>query len=107
MTRQPFTTYRDNTGVTSVNPLVKVNTNGYPFLSVLRGTGKDSCENIMFSIKASAKLYADLPEGVTSPQGVKITSEGLYVVETINAKGEARTKLSFEGDSNYIDAEDF
>tara|TARA_R110000822_G_scaffold82509_7_gene195165 strand:+ start:255 stop:578 length:324 start_codon:yes stop_codon:yes gene_type:complete len=107
MTRQPFTTYRDNTGVTSVNPLVRVNANGYPFLSVLRGTGDDSCENILFSIKASAKLYADLPEGVTSPLGVKISSKGLYIVQTINAKGEARTKLSFEGDSNYIDASEF
>jgi len=97
MTRQPFKQYASSTGVTSVNPVVRVNTNNYPFITVLRGTGDDSAENIYFSIKASSQVV----------EGQKITSEGLYVVETVNVKGEARTKLSFESDSPYIDASEF
>jgi hypothetical protein len=107
MTRQPFSSYATGTGITSVNPSIRVNANGYPFITVLRGTGDDSAENIYFSIKASAKLYADLPEDVKTPVGIKITSSGLFVVSTANVSGEARTKLSFEGDSGYIDASDF
>jgi len=97
MTRTPFAAYATSSGITSVNPTVRVNTNDYPFITVLRGSGDDSAENLYFSIKASGHVA----------KGQKITSEGLYVVETINAKGESRTKLSFEGDSNYIDASEF
>ena len=98
MDRQSLKDYCSAQGVTAINPVVRVNTNNYPFLTVLRGEGDDSAENIYFSKKAASK--------VAEGQDIKAQLPDLYVVETLNASGESRTKLSFNGDGAYVAVED-
>lgn len=81
-------------GITALCKSVRENTNKYPFITVLRG---NEAENLYFSIKASAQ--------VTAGQDISSIAKDLYVVRDItNADGESRIKLSFEGNSNYVDA---
>lgn len=68
---------------------VRVNTNGYPFVTVLRGS---DAENVYFSKNASEKV----DEGTT----IKSIAKDLFVVSCTNAAGEDRIKLSFSGE-NY------
>jgi hypothetical protein len=94
MERQSLKSYVQSTEITSICKSVRENTNGYPFITVLRGS---DAENIYFSIKASAQ--------VTAGQDITTIAKDLYVVTDIqNEAGESRTKLSFEGNSNYVDA---
>jgi hypothetical protein len=94
MERTTFKSYCASTGVTAVSP-VRQNVNGYPFVTVLRGA---EAENVYFSIKASA----DVVEGTD----IKSIASDLFIAHTINAAGEPRTKLSFRGDSIYVDIAD-
>lgn len=95
MNRQTFKAYCGDTGVTAVNPVVRVNTNNYPFITILRG---EEAENIYFSKKASALVDAG--------QDIKSLLKDLYLVETTNASGDIRLKLSFRGDSQYVDIDE-
>lgn len=95
MNRQSLKSYCTGTGVTAINPLVRTNANGYPFITILRG---DVAENLYFSKKASAEVDLGMDIKAQLPE--------LYVVETINAAGESRTKLSFRGESSYVDVAD-
>lgn len=94
MERSTFKSFIAAQGITAVAPAIRQNTNGYPFITVLRGSGPESAENIYFSVKASAE--------VSEGQAVKSIAKDLYVVNTLNAAGEARTKLSFAGESSYL-----
>jgi hypothetical protein len=96
MARISFASYCTNTGVTTVCPSVRENTNGYPFITVLRG---NVAENIYFGIDASSE--------VSLGQDTKSIAKNLFVVDTINAGGESRTKLSFKNaDNAYYDIND-
>ena len=85
MTYRTFRQYCIESGVTSIAKSIKSNTNGYPFITVLRN---DKAENIYFSKSASAE--------VTEGLATKSIANSLYVADTINGEGEARTKLSFK-----------
>ena len=91
---QTFAEFCKENGVTSVHGAVRVNTNNYPFITVLRG---NDAENIYFSKNASNEVS----------EGSDVTSiaKQLFVTETVNAAGESRTKLSFNK-GNYIDIAD-
>ena len=92
MERTTLSQWCQDTGVTAIAKAVRENSNGYPFLTVLRGS---SAENIYFSKAASQK--------VASGEETTPLLEELFVVHTQNALGEPRVKLSFGGESSYID----
>lgn len=94
MERSTLQSFMVAQGITAVAPTIRQNTNGYPFITVLRGSGPDSAENIYFSIKASAE--------VAEGQALKSIAKDLYVVDTLNKAGESRTKLCFAGESSYL-----
>jgi hypothetical protein len=94
MTRTSFKSFCASTGVTAVSP-VRSNTNGYPFVTILRG---NEAENLYFSINASS----DVSDG----QDIKSIANDLFVTDTINATGEPRQKLSFRGNSAYTNIDD-
>jgi len=93
-TMKTFAEFCQENGVTAVHGAVRVNTNNYPFITVLRG---NDAENIYFSKNASNEVS----------EGSDVTSiaKQLFVTETVNAAGESRTKLSFNK-GNYIDIAD-
>lgn len=95
MNRQSLKSYVANTGVTDINPFVRTNENNYPFITILRD---GEAENIYFSKKAASQVDAGMD--------IRDQLKEMYVVETINASGESRTKLSFRGDSQYVDVAD-
>ena len=90
--RVSFKAFCQAEGITSIHKTIRVNTNGYPFVTVLRG---DVAENIYFSKKASAE--------VSEGEVVKSIANTLFVNTAVNSNGESRTKLSFAGNSSYED----
>ena len=95
ITRVTFKAFCFAEGITAIHKSIRVNTNGYPFITVLRGA---DAENIYFSKKASAE--------VAEGQSVKSIASQLYVNVAVNQQGESRTKLSFAGNSTYEDIDD-
>lgn len=93
MEYKTFKQYCIDTKVTSIAKSVRVNTNTYGFITVLRG---NTAENIYFSKNANAEVA----EGMN----VKSIANSLFVANTINGDGEARTKLSFK--NSYESMED-
>ena len=93
MEYKTFKQYCIDTKVTSIAKVVKVNANNYAFITVLRG---NVAENIYFSKNANAEVV----EGMD----VKSIANSLFVANTINGDGEARTKLSFK--NSYESMED-
>ena len=93
MEYKTFKQYCIDTKVTSIAKSVRVNANNYAFVTVLRGI---LAENIYFSKNANAEVA----EGLAT----KSIANSLYVADTINGKGEARTKLSFK--NSYESMED-
>ena len=87
--------YCKTTGVTAINNSINTSVKGYPFVTLLRGNEAD---NIWFSKNASAR--------VAKGDNFKAIASELYVVETANADGEVRMKLSFNN-SSYSDLADF
>lgn len=87
-------TFAKTSGITAVAKTVRINTNGYPFLTMLRG---NDAENLYFSKSAAALVT----EGTVT---ASIAKE-LFVVDAKNAAGETRTKLTFNN-SNYADIDD-
>ena len=92
MTRETFKSWCKLNGVTSINKEIRTNTNGYPFITILRD--KDA-ENIYFGRKSAAKVELG--------DSVKAIANDLYVTIAVNADGQPRTKLSFDGVSSYED----
>ena len=95
MTRETFKSWCKSNGVTSINKEIRTNTNGYPFITILRG---NISENLYFGRKSAAK--------VEKGDAVKSIANELYVTIAVNADGQPRTKLSFSGESNYDSLED-
>ena len=95
ITRVTFKAFCAAERVTAIHKVIRINTNGYPFVTVLRGS---DAENIYFSKKAAAE--------VAEGQSVKSIASQLYVNVATNASGESRTKLSFAGNSTYEDIDD-
>lgn len=94
MTYKTFKQYCIDTKVVSIAKSVRVNANGYPYITILR---EDSiAENIYFSKLASAEIA----EGMA----VKSIANSLFVANTINGDGEARTKLSFKNSYEDMDS---
>lgn len=84
-------------GFTQIAKAVRENTNGYPFITFISADNK--AENVYFSINAAETVAA----------GEIVTAEmlqSLQVVETQNAQGEQRTKLSLKGESARFDLAD-
>jgi hypothetical protein len=83
-------------GIVGVNPIVKLNVNGYPFITFLTGErdseGKAIVQNVWFSKEASSRVA----------EGVDISAElkNMSVVETTNEAGELRLKLAYV---KYVD----
>ena len=93
--RTSFKDFCKAEGVTAIHNAVRVNQNGYFYITVLRGS---VAENIYFSKKASAEVS----EGVS----VKSIAYLLFTNSAVNAQGETRIKLSFAGNSSYLDIDD-
>jgi len=83
-------------GFTAINPKVRVNANGYPFLTLVKPDGKGGsvAENIYFS-----KGSADTALGMETIDAE--TRGNLLVCEVTNEAGEKRLKLAFQGESSY------
>ena len=90
-----FKSYCQQTGVTSIHKTIRTNSNGYPFITVLRGS---VAENVYLSKASGAK--------VAEGSSVKDIAKDLFVTIAPNADGESRTKLFFAGDSSYEAMED-
>jgi hypothetical protein len=80
--------------ITQVNPVVDTNVNGYPFITLINADNK--AENIYFSKRASSSY----PKGTPIAKGFFAE---LQFVESVNANGETRIKLSLKG-GNRLDA---
>jgi hypothetical protein len=90
-------------GIIKVSP-VRINVNGYPFVTFLQETkgddGKNLAENVYFSKAAAEKVE----EG---DEASVIKELGLKVLELEYSNGETRLKLSMEGDGGeYSSIED-
>lgn len=77
----------------AINPTVRVNTNGFPYLTVIDKKGE--AENIYFS-KASGQQ-------VSEGENILGRIKDISIAEVENAAGEVRTKLTF---SKYVDLAD-
>ena len=80
--------------ISQVNPVVDVNVNGYPFITLINANNE--AQNIYFSKKASTSYSKGTPI-------VKGFFDELQFVESVNADGETRIKLSLKG-GNRLDA---
>lgn len=92
----PVRVWAQAAGFTAVNPIVRKNTNGYPFLTFVKpdGKGGSTGENVYFSKKSAAVAIGH--------EEIDAEMRGdLLVVETLNEKGEPRLKLAFKGESDY------
>ncbi len=90
-------------GIIKASP-VRVNANGYPFITFLQETkgadGKNIAENVYFSKAAAAKVEEGDEASVCKYLGLK-------VLELEYSNGETRLKLSLEGDGGeYTSIED-
>jgi hypothetical protein len=94
-----FKEYCTEKGAIGINPVIRTNLNGYPFLTVLLpGEKKNEGDNIYFSKSAAA----DLTEGeVLSVEKLRT----LFVAHSTNEKGEPRLKLTWNR-GEYIDIND-
>ena len=80
---QTFKSYCESTGVTSVSKAIRKNTNGYPFITILRGS---DAENIYFAKTIASEIGSEVTRELAGK---------LYVMQTTNASGEERIKLCF------------
>ena len=82
----------------TVNPVIKTNKNGYPFLTLKKiGTpAGEGGENLYFSKDAASRVGAG--ESVTSAM-----FDEMLVCEVKNAGQEDRLKLAFKGESQFIE----
>lgn len=85
----PLKDYYKSKGFTQIHNSIRANEKGYPYITFIDGNNK--AENIYFTKSATKKVVLDQ---VIDSDLLK----SLYIVDTINSDGEARTKLSF-GDS--------
>lgn len=90
-------------GIIKASP-VRVNANGYPFITFLQDAkgadGKNIAENVYFSKKAALEVA----EG---DEATVCKDLGLKVLELEYSNGETRLKLSLEGDGGeYTSIED-
>ncbi len=84
-------------GKLQVNPSIRRNVNGYPYITVLDPSKPqgEQAENIYFGKNTSAK--------VSEMVDIRGIANDLQVVHTTNALGEQRIKLSM---SAYLGADD-
>ena len=71
------------------------NTNGYPFVTLL--TKDSKAQNVYFGIKSSQVIGGNYGEGDTIIKEL-VNAD---IVQTENAQGEIRYKISLPGESNY------
>ncbi len=84
----------ENKKISTISRL-KFNTNGYPFVTLL--TKDNKSQNVYFGIKSSQVI------GNAYGEGEDILKEltNADIIQTENAQGETRYKISLPGDSNY------
>lgn len=84
-------------GFNQVHNRVRVNTNGYPFVTFINTNNE--AENIYFSIEAAKAVSAnsEIKKGFFA---------NLIIAETTNAAGETRIKLARAGSSSRLEADD-
>jgi hypothetical protein len=75
-------------GFTQYNANIGVNVNDYPFVTFINADNE--AENVYFSKNAAEQISAD--EAVNGQFLARFV-----IVDTVNAEGEARTKLSLRG----------
>lgn len=81
---QTVSDYAKAKGFVQIAPKVRVNKNGYPFITFINA--KNEAENVYFSKNASKKVA----DGETITRDML---KDISVAETKNAEGEMRTKL--------------
>ena len=75
--------YCGKKGFVEVNPTIKTNVNGYPFVTFINDSNE--AENIYFSKRAGL--------GLTDGQPIGDVLKGKHIAETTNAEGEIRMKI--------------
>lgn len=93
-TKTPLLTLIKSKKVTSISKL-HFNSNGYPYLTFL--TKDSKAQNIYFGIKSSQVIGGNYGEGDTIIKEL-VNAD---IVQTENAQGEVRYKISLPGESNY------
>lgn len=93
-TKTPLITLIKSRKVTSISKL-NFNENGYPYLTFLTKDSKS--QNIYFGIKSSQVIGGNYAKGDTVIQEL-VNAD---IVQTENANGEVRFKISLPGESNY------
>lgn len=84
-------------GFTQVHNRVRVNTNGYPFITFINANNE--AENIYFSKEASKNVALDM-------EIKKGFFSNLIIAETTNAAGESRIRLARAGSSSRLEVDD-
>lgn len=84
-------------GVTAIGP-VRINVNGYPFVTMLSGAFEGGAQNMYFSKAQAANVKLDQEP---SELGLK----DLSIAHASNDAGELRLKITSKGESNYTDIE--
>jgi hypothetical protein len=92
--KTPLASLVKNRTISSISKL-HFNTNGYPFVTML--TKDSKAQNLYFGIKSSQIIGGNYGEGDTIIKEL-INAD---IVQTENAQGEIRYKLSLPGESNY------
>lgn len=84
-------------GFTQVHNRVRVNTNGYPFVTFI--TSGNDAENIYFSKEAAkaVSLDSEIKKGFFA---------NLIIAETTNAAGEPRIRIARAGSSSRLEVDD-
>ena len=93
-TKTPLLTLIKSKKVTSISKL-NFNENGYPYLTFLTKDSKS--QNLYFGIKSSQVIGGNYAKGDTIIQEL-VNAD---IVQTENAQGEIRYKISLPGESNY------
>jgi hypothetical protein len=92
--KTPLAALVKNKIITSISKL-HFNTNCYPFITML--TKDSKAQNIYFGIKSSQVIGGNYQEGETIIKEL-VNAD---IVQTENAQGEIRYKISLPGESNY------
>jgi hypothetical protein len=90
------------TGVINNISGLRSNTNDYPFVTLLNG---NKSTNVYFGKKSSEKILTEFtPDVATEKKAFYKAIADATIVETANADGEVRYKLSLSGSSDYATA---
>lgn len=89
---QAIAEYCRKNGYNLVHPKVRVNKNGYPYVTFMDKGDTKNVENIYLT-KKTAKNFSE---------GDDVVLKGMVIFFTKNDAGDDRVKLGYEGEGSYV-----